>query len=107
MTDSSPVGAALITVNELSATTIATSVIAMFTIALFILQFRQHRHSVKVNRANYQLALFDKRMETYSAIEEFLKTFWREGQPKLEAPTNPDISQCRVHRPQESVKMLL
>lgn len=64
---------------------LATCVIALFTVALFILQAWQHQHDKKVAGANYKLALFDKRMETYRHIEQFIGEFLREGGPPIEA----------------------
>lgn len=60
---------------------IATVAIAAFTAGLFILQFRQHEHDKVVARANYQLALFDKRMALYSEIDDFLIKFSQDGKP--------------------------
>lgn len=64
---------------------IANEVIAAFTICLFFLQWRQHSHAKKLNRANYRLALFEKRMQTFFHIEEFFKEFNRDGKPSIEA----------------------
>jgi len=50
--------AAFIVVNDLSSGTTATVIIAAFTVALFVLQCFKNQHEKKVQRANYQLALF-------------------------------------------------
>jgi len=69
----------------MSTVELATLAIAVFTIALFILQFFQHRHDKKVARANYKLALFERRMEIFNAIEDMFSQFWRDGRPPLDA----------------------
>jgi hypothetical protein len=66
----------------------ATCVIAFFTIALFVLQFLQHRHEKKVSRANYALALYEKRLEVYFEIEQFFSVFFREGRVTSDAVSN-------------------
>ena len=68
---------AFIVVTDLLAGTWATVVIAFVTIAMFVLQHFKNQHEKKVQRANYQLALFEKRMEVYSEIQEFLHLFMR------------------------------
>jgi len=56
-----------------------------FTVALVILQVFQHHHDKRVARANYMLALHERRMEIFNAIEDMFGEFWREGQPSMEA----------------------
>ncbi|MGX1495568.1 hypothetical protein ACSSV1_000589 [Labrenzia sp. MBR-25] len=75
---------AFIQVTDLSATTLATIVIALFTIAMFILQYRQHAHSKSVAHANYQLALYEKRIAIFFQIEDALRQFMRDGRPSFE-----------------------
>lgn len=74
------------------ATTIATITIAIFTVALYYLQSKQHclqskqhMHDVKVTRANYLLALHERRMAVFNAIEDMFRAFYREGEPPLDA----------------------
>lgn len=67
------------------ATTGATTVIALFTIAMFVLQFRQHQHDKKVANAKYKFALFDKRLQVYYTIEKFIREFWKHGRPTMDA----------------------
>ena len=62
----------------------AAVVAALFTALLFIHQWVQHNFRKKVDRANYKLALFDKRMTTYLALEDMLRAFIREGGPPIE-----------------------
>ena len=64
--------------------TLSTIIIAAFTAALFKLQSRQHRHEKAVRQAHYKLALFDKRMEVYFALEEMLRGFLKAGHPPFE-----------------------
>jgi|GEM_PF-5180446 hypothetical protein len=64
-------------------TAASTVVIAGFTVALFVLQKRQHSHDIKVADANYRLSLHDKRLEVISAVEEFVADFHRSGEPSL------------------------
>ena len=72
-------------ISDLQAATIANLVIAGVTIALFVLQYRQHLHSKKIANANHKVALFDKRTEVFFDIEEFFRGFYREGRPSAES----------------------
>jgi len=76
---------------------IATVVIALFTVALFGLQFLQHRHDKKVSRANYALALYEKRLEVYFEIERFLGAFLHEANAPVEAAIDLRLK-CRNAR---------
>ena len=71
-------------VTDLLAGTWPTVVIAFVTFAMFVLQYYKNHHEKKVQRANYQLALFEKRMEVYSEIQEFLHLFMRDIKPSIE-----------------------
>lgn len=70
-------------VTDLNATTFATILIAVLTFCVFVLQFLQHRHDKRVSNANYQLALYDKRLETYFAVRKVMANFFRDGQPSI------------------------
>ena len=87
---------------------IATCMIAVFTVALFALQYSQHRHDKKIANANYKMALFDKRMQFYYAIEEFFKEFWREGGPPIEAAVKLRFEARTAHFlfPKEPIKFI-
>nr|WP_321511651.1 hypothetical protein [uncultured Celeribacter sp.] len=73
-----------IDVSDVTASTIATVIIACLTFCLFFLQYRQHRHDKLVTNANYKLALHDKRLETLQEIKEVLGNLFRAGEPSLE-----------------------
>lgn len=73
-----------INVSDISASTIATIIIALLTLSLFILQYKQHKHDKRVTSANYKLSLHDKRLETLLEIKGVLQNFFRKGQPSLE-----------------------
>lgn len=64
--------------------TIATVVIAFFTVVMALLQWRPNCHNKKVARANYALALHQQRLELVYAVEEFLGEFFKTGEPSLE-----------------------
>jgi len=64
--------------------TIATVVIALFTIAMFILQWRQHTHDKKVSNADYKLKLYDKRLSFLLYVESFFQNVMRDGKPQFQ-----------------------
>ncbi len=70
-------------ITDVGAATYATIIIAVLTLCVFVLQYRQHRHNKIVTNANYQIALFDKRMETYHEVRQVMTNFFRDGQPSL------------------------
>ena len=67
---------------------VATSVIAIFTVVLVLLQGWQIYHQKKVARVNYLVMLHDRRMEVFNKIEDMFGEFWRKGQPPLDAAIN-------------------
>lgn len=81
-----------ITIDDVGVATSATVVIAVLTASLFILQYRQHRHAKRVSNANYQLALFDKRIETFYMVRKIMTNYFRDGQPSFE-----DAMKLRSH----------
>ena len=64
-------------------TAVASVTIALLTVGLFVLQWRQHAHDKKVANANHRLALHDKRLEVIIAVEEFLSDFYKTGEPDM------------------------
>ncbi len=57
-------------ISDPQAGTMANIAIACVTVALFVLQFRQHSHNKKIANANHKIALFDKRSQTLFDIED-------------------------------------
>jgi len=75
-------------VLTLAAQVISPVVIACFTILLFFQHCSQLRHDKRVSRANYALALYEKRLEVYFEIEKILNVFLREARVPLDASTS-------------------
>jgi len=64
---------------------LSTVIIVVVTVSQFILQRKKHQHEIEVANANYQVALFEKRIETVFSIEQMMGEFFKTGRPSVEA----------------------
>lgn len=94
--------------KEYNWTAIATATIAIFTIALAMLQLCQMSHAKKVARVNYMVALHNKRMAVFFEIDNFLSDFMREGEPSLSVILDMRSKLRTAHFlfPQEALKFI-
>lgn len=65
-------------------TTWSTVVIALFTVGLFIWQWRFLSHARMVADVNYKFSLHDKRLRVYMAFREYMQHSALEGRPTRE-----------------------
>jgi len=79
------------TIAATAISTVATVIIAGFTVSLFFLQRQQHRHDRLVSNANLQLALFERRIRVVDAVRSFLDEFLKAGRADVEKISDLDL----------------